>query len=445
MPSFIMSFDTEDYIDPAADDITRTLCEILERHGIRGSFCMVAERARQLGVRGRTDVIDALKRHEIAFHSTWHSRHPNPAEYMDPLGWEDGVAEHFRREEEGVRLVKEMFGVDRLGAAVPPGSSWAPQGIYAYTAMGIPIFAGSSLSRRSGEPVWFVNSIQLPYNRYLDPLCHAGDVDAMRKVLDEHRSDEMLITCNHPTILRHSEFVDALNFGRGKNPPPEEWRQAPLRSDAQMKTILGGFEEWCRMLAADADYRQTSYAEVFELYGEHGTRLSRNEVDALAASVGERPDEKNSDGRSFSPAELFGLFSMRLAHGDGKPVAVRRLLGPVAEAKPMKSALTVTSENLARAARELEAQMRGRMPESIEVAGTSVPPAAFFVAMARAIRGGAGEVVIDPAVPGPAAAELPVFTDIQFRWACFAEGFAGENLKRLARLQAWTYKRASAN
>jgi len=445
MPSFIMSFDTEDYIDPAADDITRTLCEILERHGIRGSFCMVAERARQLVARGRTDVIDALKRHEIAFHSTWHSRHPNPAEYMDPLSWDDGVAEHFRREKEGVRLVKEIFGVDRLGAAVPPGSSWAPQGIYAYAAMGIPIFAGSSISRRSGEPVWFVNSIQVPYNRYLDPLCHAGDVDAMRKVLDEHRSDEMLITCNHPTILRHSEFVDALNFGRGKNPPPQQWRQAPLRSEAEMKTILGSFEEWCRMLAADGDYRQTSYAEVFERYAQHATRLSSKEVDALAASVGQRPDEFVSGGSTLSPAEVFGLFSMRLAHPQAKPLAVRRLLGPVAEAKPMESALRVTADVMATAARQLESQMRGRMPEGVDVAGTAVPPAAFFVAMARAIRDGAGEIVIDPATPGLAAAERPVFANIKFRWACFAEDFTGEGLKRLARLQAWTYKSASAN
>jgi len=446
MPKFIMSFDTEDYIDPAADDITKTLCETLERHGIRGSFCLVAERARQLVVRGRADVIAALKRHEIAFHSTWHSRHPNPAEYMDPLDWDDAVAEHLRREAEGVRQVKEIFDVEHLYAAVPPGSSWAPQGIHAYAALGIPIFAACSLSQSSGEPVRFVNSILLPYNLYLDGFCHMYDTDGLRKALDEHRSDEILITCNHPTILRHLDFVDAVNFGGGKNPPPEEWQLAPLRPQGDLEKILETFEEWCRLLAADGDYVQTSYAEIAREYAEQpGGELSPDDVTALAASVGERPDAAELGGRHYSPAEIFGILNLRLAMGYKGPVAVRRLLGPVDAAEPAASVLKVTRDELAEAARAVETEMRGRMPDSVNVAGADVPPGAYFMALAAAVRSDEAEFVIEPVAPGPPAAELPVFENIELKWACFAKDFTGENIKRMAALQAWTYKKATAS
>ena len=40
-----------------------------------------AEKARVLEKRGRRDVIQALSRHAIGYHSNFHSVHPTPAEY----------------------------------------------------------------------------------------------------------------------------------------------------------------------------------------------------------------------------------------------------------------------------------------------------------------------------------------------------------------------------
>src|SRR2546423_6875117 len=89
----IIWFDTEDYLLPADDDATKRLCEMLTERGIRATFKLVGEKARVLERRGRADVIAALKKHDIGYHSDFHSVHPTPTEYRPECGWLDGVQE----------------------------------------------------------------------------------------------------------------------------------------------------------------------------------------------------------------------------------------------------------------------------------------------------------------------------------------------------------------
>src|SRR5499425_859782 len=74
----ILWFDTEDYLLPADDDATKRLCELLTQRSIRATFKLVGEKARVLERRGRKDVIEALRRHDIGYHSDFHSVHPTP-------------------------------------------------------------------------------------------------------------------------------------------------------------------------------------------------------------------------------------------------------------------------------------------------------------------------------------------------------------------------------
>ena len=87
----ILWLDTEDYISPPSDDSAKRLAEFLTQQDIRATFKVVGEKARTLQRRGRQDVIWALARHEIGFHSNFHSRHPIVEEYEEPLDWNDGV------------------------------------------------------------------------------------------------------------------------------------------------------------------------------------------------------------------------------------------------------------------------------------------------------------------------------------------------------------------
>src|SRR4051794_13708180 len=135
----ILWFDTEDYILPASDDAALHVAEFLSGEGIRATFKVVGEKARTLERRGRTDVIAALKKHEIGYHSNWHSPPPSPAMYLASLGWDEGVAEFDRRERPGFDDISRIFG------QVPtcygqPGSSWGPQSFGALRRWGVPVY-----------------------------------------------------------------------------------------------------------------------------------------------------------------------------------------------------------------------------------------------------------------------------------------------------------------
>jgi len=88
----ILWFDTEDYLLPASDEAAKRVAEILTARGIRGTFKVVGEKARVLERRSRADVIAAIKKHDVGYHSNLHSVHPTPAEYLAECGWLDGIA-----------------------------------------------------------------------------------------------------------------------------------------------------------------------------------------------------------------------------------------------------------------------------------------------------------------------------------------------------------------
>ena len=75
MTSMIFSFDTEDFVTPESDDALLGLARLLTQHGLRGSFALVGDKVRALLARGRRDVIDACREHDIQYHSNNHMFH----------------------------------------------------------------------------------------------------------------------------------------------------------------------------------------------------------------------------------------------------------------------------------------------------------------------------------------------------------------------------------
>src|SRR6185503_10276650 len=133
----ILWLDTEDYLLLADDDASKRLAEMLTARGIRATFKMVGEKARVLEQRGRRDVIAALKKHTIGYHSDFHSVHPTPSEYLADCGFLDGVAEFVRREGDGAADVRRLFGVPTLACDGQPGSSWGAQTMAGLKQIGV--------------------------------------------------------------------------------------------------------------------------------------------------------------------------------------------------------------------------------------------------------------------------------------------------------------------
>ena len=93
----VLWFDTEDYIEPTADDAALRIASDLTTLGVRATFKVVGEKARVLESRGRTDVIRALSAHNIGYHSDFHSIQPAPSVYLNQLGFMEGADEFERR------------------------------------------------------------------------------------------------------------------------------------------------------------------------------------------------------------------------------------------------------------------------------------------------------------------------------------------------------------
>src|SRR3954470_7944793 len=83
----VLWFDTEDYIEPTADDAALRIAKDLTALGVKATFKVVGEKARVLEQRGRRDVIIALGQHDIGYHSNHHSIQPTPAVYLRDMGW----------------------------------------------------------------------------------------------------------------------------------------------------------------------------------------------------------------------------------------------------------------------------------------------------------------------------------------------------------------------
>src|SRR2546425_3266991 len=161
----ILWFDTEDYLLPADDDASKRLAEMLTKRNIHATFKLVGEKARTLERRGRRDVIAALKKHTVGYHSDFHSVHPAPSEYLADCGLLDGIAEFVRREGDGAADVRRIFRVKTLSCYGQPGSSWGSQTIAALKQIGVApngiacyVDEGTHVGL-NGKPFWYADAL----------------------------------------------------------------------------------------------------------------------------------------------------------------------------------------------------------------------------------------------------------------------------------------------
>ena len=170
----IFSCDTEDYETPAADEAELLWARMFARHGIRACFCVVGEEARALRDRGRRDVLAALAGHEIASHSDMHSAHPTPAEYLEPLSWEEGVRRFLAEEGRGVRDLRDLLG-QQPSAWCKPGNSWGAAVPYAAGLLGMPVFCDAPFEWAPGRPLRYAGGLLLRYHTSFDRYFNAPE------------------------------------------------------------------------------------------------------------------------------------------------------------------------------------------------------------------------------------------------------------------------------
>ncbi len=459
-------FDTEDYVLPQSDDAAKRLAEMLTRLGVKATFKIVGEKARVLEQRGRKDVIAALKKHEIGYHSNLHSGQPTPAVYLQHAGWEDGAAEFFRREVQGVRDIERIFGVTPVCYG-QPGSSWGPQSYPALKKMGVSMYLDEADQVGiDDQPFYYGGMLNVFKMRSTAVRMDLGKQDNLataqtkfQKAVEtlRQRGGGTISIYYHPCEFIHREFWDGVNFRRGANPPRSEWKLPPTQTAEEIERNFRDFEQYVQFIQKQSGVQFVHCADLMKLYEDRALTHSftQTEIAAISQSMQKEIGFQRMSGFALSAADSFSLLTeayLSLLDGKKQPLKLKPIYGPARTFSPSiggTKPTTVRQIELTETVRDVARfiQAHGRMPDEVWIGAQSISPQDYLATLAYLILGW-GRKEDDggytPLLQGKFTVDRYVAEDSTklWGWVIFPEGFHAPKIMELARLQAWTLKPA---
>lgn len=451
----ILWFDTEDYVLPESDDAALAIAEMCTELGITATFKMVGEKVRHLQRAGRTDVLEALGRHEIGYHTDLHSRPPTPAVYLQHASWEEGITEFLRRERAGFETVQECFGRTPVTYG-QPGSSWVPQAFPALRELWVPSYLDESNHLSLGQAPYFYGGL-LNINGLRDNVTRMeldGDrlqdaKDHFQAIAERLRAEGggLISVPYHPCEFVQTEFWDAPNYNAGGTVPADELMRLPIRPAEETGFQLARFREYLEFLLEHV--RFVTVAELMEIYHDElcVRPFAREEVAAIAGGLTPDIDALEWGGGWLSPADQFWLLVQAAAHPERDEFRLTHLDGPSRRRQPsagMADPDEVPGWLLREAVTDLAdaLEVHCQVPSEVWLGSVSVSPESFLLTLAHALAQGWPETVAIRHGELRSADAVGTDPDEVWSWPIFPAGFASEQIMELARLQTWTLKPA---
>lgn len=434
MTDVVISFDTEDFTwEPAADGIL-AIAELLREEGVKGCFNMVGLLAEQLVNWGRTDVLEALKYHEIEFHSYGHSLHPCINEYTNVEDHQAAYNELVRQESAGMAMVKAATGATRLYAACPPGNNENYVAMYGYYDMGISCYAGGMVDSEKTKGIFFCNQL---YSYYYDAFEYM--IPAKRNTdqayIDKLASRAMVNLYNHPNRLLYRTFWDAHNYYDGVNHYPfGQWKEACPLTESEREHILKEIRTFIRRLKADGRFRFTTFGELVKERCSGARILSPEDMKGIRQQLLENfwPVEVPV---SLCISDIFAACVKFL--GGASKVAAGRVYGFLDTPYAISEPVTVKACDVKKAAAGIDTDQF--LPTAVEVGGVKVGPADFLYAMLDVLNG-QEEVTLVPREQNLDLTRFPGIADPMLTKWMFSPDFKAEVLIKRTPLQAWTIR-----
>ncbi len=307
----VLWFDTEDYMDAAADDAALRIATDLSRLNVRATFKVVGEKARVLETRKRNDVIQALRKHDIGYHTNFHSVHPTPSEYLRHFGFLEGAAEFERREAAGVNDIRRIFGVTPICYG-QPGSSWGPQSNPALRKLGVPIYLDEGDQVGLGhQPFWYgglLHVFNMGENQFRARLDAGAEDTEAYALFDKavtrlgEQGGGLISIYYHPTEFVNTEFWDAVNFAAGANPPRSQWKPPHSRSKDDSERCYKVLEKFVQHMKAAPGVRFLGASELLKVYKPATpASISRN---TIAAHIVKSISFLTAKEDTLSPADM---------------------------------------------------------------------------------------------------------------------------------------------
>jgi len=459
-------FDTEDYLLPAADDAAKRLAEIFEAQGVRATFKVVGEKARVLRDRRRADVIAALKKHDIGYHTDFHSVHPTPSEYSRDADWDEGVAEFLAREGQGLLDLQRIFGLDRAACYGQPGSSWTPQSYAALRQMRIPLYLDdASQVGLDGRPFWYAGVLNAFNLRGYTTRANVKSDEGVRAGCEEfdklraralREGGGLISIYYHPCEWVHEQFWDGVNFAKGANPPRSEWKQPPQKPAEQTEAEFQNFARYLEFVRTRANVRLVTASDIVSLYPDraYAQPFGPGDLAAMARAVEQEVSFARVGERTLSAAEITSLLARAVeefARGGRLPEALkpRFCYGPSSASSATVESGAFAWPRFVEACRDYtRATARlDRMPAVVWIAGRAVDPVDFAATLGAVVAplaaaGQAPETVELRQGNWSVARYVAEDADNLWGWVIFPEDFRAPKMMALARLQSWTLKPA---
>jgi hypothetical protein len=431
---YLLWFDTEDYVDPASDDAALRLAATLEKMGVRATFKVVGEKARRLEKRNRYDVINALSRHDIGYHTNYHSIPPSPAAYQRILHPLEAVEEFSRREEPGLRDVQRIFGV-LPSCYGQPGDSWGPAANVALRRWGVPVYMddGGQVGL-NGQPFWLGGMLyvfNLKGYTLRPDINHRESLQATKDKFDgmvsslADKGGGVIQTYFHPTEFSSTEFWDAVNFMGGKYTPPEEYKMPRPRSPESAEQAYSTLFEFVRHIQKNPNVRVVTARQLPLLF--------EDQIQTPDPVAARRQFRTSIDiqGPYSAADQLLALLGLDARYVDG----------PVARGQTVVDRASLSRVLFDRA--KLDAigyiEAHKRLPHTIWAGAQRLSLPDFAATLAH--DDGGAEVQVRK---GEASFErfVAADTDKNYGWVIHPKGFTAPELLEQARLQAWTLKPA---
>lgn len=436
MTEIIFSFDTEDFTSNTAANSILEEANILRENGIKGNFVIVGLLAWQLKNWNRRDIVEALSHHEIGLHSYGHTLHPTINEYTDIDNFDEAYREVIRQESEAVRLIKETFGKDvKLYAACPPGNQKNYVAMYAYSDMGIPIYADTLCDTDNGDGVYYCNAYQMKYTFMIENLMLHGDEKAMKEALDTLAQKKRAVVFTHPNNVLFDEAWDE-QFYKTNLTEFGKWKEMHRRPIEDSLRFYDNFRKFVKMINGDPRFTVTTYSEVAKRLEKEPKRIVKlSHVPLIKAEI-EKELYPTHSPLNLSLSDIFlTCRTLILGESSHECKKVKGLLyPPYAVTEPT----TLSKEELTRAAAEIDPT--GFIPEKINIGNKVIGPADFLRA-ALTVLSGEDDATVVPAPAMPSFRAFPRLETISFKGSWMqSDDFEDKYVSERLRLQSWTMR-----
>lgn len=451
-------FDVEDCSVPQSDDAAKRLCEILSSHGVRGTMKIVGQKARVMRDRVRYDAMDALTQHALGYHSNWHGGRPQPAEYMAPLDWLDGVAEFEERERQGFDDIISLFGRAPVTYG-QPGSNWSPQVFPILRKWNIATYVSAfGYVGLHAQPFYYGGILNTSHMRGKDR--RGRDVSHVFVLgfdlgTPEARDQYRTLFAESYNALEDGGLISIAN-----HPCQlvlERWFSTDLKPRELTEAGYQHFDEFLSHVLSHDDVEAVTAEQLPDLYPDRAAdrAFSLDELLSLARGVGDELHFQEFNGMGVSAAELFGMFLRfvaRFAEAGSVPrgAVASYLDGPAFPAQDTITGFSITANDLAISAGATVRLVREfkRLPDRVAIGSRSITPGDYFLALADATA----HIIEHAALPDkvalrPSVNRLDQYVDedaARKSWsgAMMLPGFEAPKLLEQTYLQAWTLKPA---